>query len=91
MIFVPSSFSSIKDYVDIYIHGRCVIFCFKIYDWENEVVKMNAYSFCENYIRENEVGKLCSMIPGVDFRQQVNTCMEDIKVRPNQVAIMRKL
>ncbi|KAK2187655.1 hypothetical protein NP493_158g03012 [Ridgeia piscesae] len=49
--------------------------------WKHGWNKTYAYTFCTDNIRDNyTLGKLCSQIPGVNFDQEITTCVEDIHI-----------
>lgn len=51
------------------------------YKWTKSWNDVTATNFCRNHIKDKYiVGQLCSQIPPVNFKQEITTCVEDIKV-----------
>jgi len=54
------------------------------YKWDKNTKwnDVTAKEFCSQYIRDNyTIGQLCAEnVPSVNFKQEINTCIEDIQV-----------
>ncbi len=59
-----------------------IVFCqyLQIHKWKKGWNIDNATHECENAILKSDVGKLCKDLPGVNAKQDVRTCVEDIQV-----------
>ncbi|ESN95271.1 hypothetical protein HELRODRAFT_179612 [Helobdella robusta] len=51
------------------------------WEWTKNWTRKAATKFCQNFMRGNySVGKLCGHILSVDFKREIETCVEDIKI-----------
>ena len=57
------------------------IYFLQTYKWPSEENEVTYKDYCRKYIVDDyPLGQLCKQIPGVNFDQEITTCVEDIKV-----------
>ena len=66
-------------------------FCEQKPRWEENGVwkESNARDYCEDYLRNNTLGEMCSTLPGVNVDKEIQTCMEDIQVLQKGICYQR--
>lgn len=52
----------------------------QISHWNDVSEKKDAMEFCEDFIKNNTLAKICAEIPAVNIDKEMKTCLEDIKV-----------